>query len=300
MKKIYHPHLRNFTTSLIILFAFSSAFIYGQKSPDTPRYRTLKYLTSPKVDTNLINTLNAFQNNSTAASLIPPTPEAAALGNYGNNPVSLASGVASIPIPLYQIKQKDLSLDLSLSYHGGGVRVEEVAPWTGLSVSLVGLGTITRTIRGSKADELTNGYMSLSYNLDDIYLWFQQGTHTSEVTQFKNDYTSNDPIDTEADLFTFNFGKYSGKFVYHKTDGIFYTIPRQNLKITPSLDFSAWTITTEEGIQYVFGTSEVTTSIVSNCSSSITGSGTLPNAATAWHLTKIISPTDPTNFITIN
>ena len=128
MQKIY-------ITAVLLLSIIT--FSYGQKSPDTPRYRTLKYLTSPKVATNLNNTPNAFQNNSIASSLIPPTPEAAALGNYGNNPVSLASGVASIPIPLYQIKQKDLSLDLSLSYHGGGVRVEEVAPWTGLSVSLV-------------------------------------------------------------------------------------------------------------------------------------------------------------------
>ena len=270
MKKSYRQYLPCFTTLLITLFTLSSAFSYGQKSPDTPRYRTLKYLVSKKDLKDSPNSPNAnFQNNSTVASLIPATPEAAALGNYGNNPVSLASGVASIPIPLYQIKQKDIGLDLSLSYHGGGVKVEEVAPWTGLSVSLVGLGTITRTIRGNKPDEGTNGYMSLSYNLDDIYNWIQNNTHTTELNNFKNDYIGSDPIDTEADLFNFNFGKYSGKFVYNKTDGVFYTIPRQNLKLTPAADFSAWTITTEEGTQYVFGTSEVTTSVVSNCSSSI-------------------------------
>ncbi len=301
MKKIYRQHLCYFTALLFIFFAFSTASIYAQKSPDTPRYRTLKYLVSPKVKVDSLKSSNAnFQNNSYVASLIPATPEAAALGTYGNNPVSLGSGVASIPIPLYQIKQKDLSLDLSLSYHGGGVKVEEVAPWTGLSVSLVGLGTITRTIRGSKADELTNGFISIPYNLDNINDWYQDESHPTEVNQFKNDYTATDPIDTEADLFNFNFGKYSGKFVYHRTDGVFYTVPRQNLKIDHTTDFSIWTITTEEGIKYVFGTSEITTSVVSNCSSSVTGAGTIPNAPTAWHLTQIISPTDPTNVITIN
>lgn len=301
MKKIYRQHLCYFTALLFIFFAFSTESIYAQKSPDTPRYRTLKYLVSKKDLKNSPNNPNAnFQNNSYVASLIPATPEAAALGTYGNNPVSLGSGVASIPIPLYQIKQKDLSLDLSLSYHGGGVRLEEVAPWTGLSVSLVGLGTITRTIRGSKADELTNGFISISYNLDNINDWYQDGSHPTEVNQFKNDYTATDPIDTEADLFNFNFGKYAGKFVYHRTDGIFYTVPRQNLKLDHNSDFSGWTITTEEGIKYVFGTSEITTSVVSNCSSSVTGAGTIPNAPTAWHLTQIISPTDPTNIITIN
>ena len=132
MKKNYYLHFCHFNalskvfrTLFITLFACSSVFIYGQKSPDTPRYRTLKYLTSPKESKDSLNSHNTnLQNNSTVASLIPATPEAAALGNYGNNPVSLASGVASIPIPLYQIKQKDIGLDLSLSYHAGGVRVE--------------------------------------------------------------------------------------------------------------------------------------------------------------------------------
>ncbi|MES2517895.1 MAG: DUF6443 domain-containing protein [Bacteroidota bacterium] len=306
MKKNYYLHFCNsialskiYRTLFVTLFAFSSAFIYGQKSPDTPRYRTLKYLVSKKDLKDSLNNTN-FQNNSYVASLIPATPEAAALGTYGNNPVSLGSGVASIPIPLYQIKQKDIGLDLSLSYHGGGVKVEEVAPWTGLSISLVGLGTITRTIRGSKADELTNGFIGISYNLDNINDWYQDGSHPTEVNQFKNDYTATDPIDTEADLFNFNFGKYSGKFVYNRADGIFYTVPRQNLKIEHNFDFSSWTITTEEGIKYVFGTSEITTSVVSNCSSSVTGAGIIPNAPTAWHLTQIVSPTDPTNIITIN
>ena len=205
MKKKYRQHLCYFVVLLITFFAFSKHSLYGQKSPDTPRYRTLKYLVSKKDLKDTQKTPNTnLQNNSYVASLIPATPEATALGTYGNNPVSLNSGVASIPIPLYQIKQKDLSLDLSLSYHGGGIRLEEVAPWTGLSVSLVGLGTITRTIRGSKADELTNGFISISYNLDNINDWYQDGSHPTEVNQFKNDYTAIDPIDTEADLFNFN------------------------------------------------------------------------------------------------
>jgi RHS Repeat len=304
MKKIYRQHFCCATACLtlfVILSVFSNAAIFGQKSPDTPRYRTLKYLVSKKDVKDLLKTPNTnSQNNSYVASLIPPTPEAASLGTYGNNPVSFGSGVASIPIPLYQIKQKDIGLDLSLSYHGGGVRLEEVAPWTGLGVSLVGLGTITRTVRGSKADELSNGFISIPYNLDNINDWYQDGSHPTEVNQFKNDYTATDPIDTEADLFNFNFGKYSGKYVYNKTDGVFYTVPRQNLKIEHNSDFSTWTIITEEGIKYVFGTSELTTSVVSNCSSSIIGAGTMANAPTAWHLTQIVSPTDPTNTITIN
>lgn len=260
MKRIYLQHLYYFKALLIIFFTFSIAFIYGQKSPNKPHYRTLKYSVSKEDLKNSPKSPNAnFQNNSVISSLISAIPEVAALETYGNNPVLLASGVVLIPIPLYQIKQKGIDLNLSLSYHIGGVRIEEIASWTRLSVYLMVLATIPhRTIRGDKPDEETNGYMNLftSYNLDDIYNWYQNNSHTSELNNFKNDYLDTDPIDTEADLFNFNLGKYLGKFVYHKTDGIFYTIPRQNLKIEYTSDLSAWIIMTEEGIKYMFGTSE--------------------------------------------
>jgi hypothetical protein len=295
MKKIY-----NLPLLMGLLFSFIT---FSQVPTTPPKLRTTKFLTYFEKDTAKIKEEpSSFQNNSASSSLIPPTPEAASLGKYGASPVAMYTGVPNISVPLYQIKQKDLSLDLSLSYHAGGIRVEETAPWTGLGWSLNGIGTITRTQRGSKADEQANGYMNNTYDLDSIYEWFQfsPNAHLTALNQFRNDYIASDPLDCEADIFNFNFGKYSGKFVYHKRDGVFYAVPRQNLKIEHSFDYSSWTITTEEGIKYVFGSGETTTFVVSNCSSSIGGAGNIPNATTAWNLTQIISPTDPTNVITIN
>ena len=67
---------------------------------------------------------------------IPNEPTAAALGEYGEVPVSLHTGVPNISIPIFEVKGKKLSLPISLSYHAGGIKVEEVASWVGLGWSL--------------------------------------------------------------------------------------------------------------------------------------------------------------------
>ncbi|HLZ88470.1 MAG TPA: hypothetical protein VKQ52_14540, partial [Puia sp.] len=55
------------------------------------------------------------------------SPNAAALGKYGELPVSYYTGIPNINIPLYEIKTGSLDLPISLSYHAGGIKVEEIA-----------------------------------------------------------------------------------------------------------------------------------------------------------------------------
>src|SRR4051812_19271228 len=83
-----------------------------------------------------------------AWSAIPPSPEASALGKYGDIQVSLATGIPNISIPFFDINTNDFSLKLNLSYHASGIKVEEIAPSTGLGWSLNAGGVITRVIRG--------------------------------------------------------------------------------------------------------------------------------------------------------
>lgn len=61
------------------------------------------------------------QQNKTAISpVIPPSPDAASLGKYGNIPVGLYTGISEINIPLYVIKTKRLEVPISVSYHAIG------------------------------------------------------------------------------------------------------------------------------------------------------------------------------------
>src|SRR3989337_2880218 len=64
--------------------------------------------------------------------IIPPSPEAMSLGKYADHAVSMYTGLPNISIPLYPIGVRDIKLDLSLTYHASGIRVEQEASSVGL------------------------------------------------------------------------------------------------------------------------------------------------------------------------
>jgi hypothetical protein len=80
-------------------------------------------------------------------TLVPPSPDAASLGKYGDIPVGYHTGVPGIAIPLYELKEGDVSVSLSLTYHASGIRVAEVASWVGLGWALNAGGVITRAVQ---------------------------------------------------------------------------------------------------------------------------------------------------------
>jgi hypothetical protein len=94
------------------------------------------------------HTSNIQAQNSMLKNVVPPSPNVASLGKYGDLPVSLYTGIPGISIPLYEIKSGDLTLPVSVSYHAGGVKVEEVASSVGLGWSLNAGGVIGRNVRG--------------------------------------------------------------------------------------------------------------------------------------------------------
>ena len=65
-------------------------------------------------------------------NFVQPPPTAASLGKYVDFPVSYFTGIPSINIPIYDLKDGDAELPISLSYHASGIRVSEVASWVGL------------------------------------------------------------------------------------------------------------------------------------------------------------------------
>ena len=81
-----------------------------------------------------------------------PTPEPAQLIRYVDYPVSYSTGIPEISVPLYTVKLRELSLPLSLSYHAGGIKVEDVSGNTGLGWSLVAGGVISRVVNNQPDD----------------------------------------------------------------------------------------------------------------------------------------------------
>ncbi len=91
------------------------------------------------------STLMSAENNP---YLVPPTPEAAAFLNYGQYSVSQASGQVDVSIPIYEIRTRELTFPVSLSYIGGGVRVTDKASWAGLGWVLNAGGVVNLTVNG--------------------------------------------------------------------------------------------------------------------------------------------------------
>lgn len=85
--------------------------------------------------------------------LIPPSPNAAALGKYGIVPVSLQTGIPNISIPITEAIGRELKVPVTLNYHNNGFKPSEEASWVGLGWSLDAGGVITRILR-DKVDEL--------------------------------------------------------------------------------------------------------------------------------------------------
>lgn len=135
------------------------------------------------------------------SQVVPASPDAAGIEKFGNIPVSYATGVPDISIPVWTIKCGNLTWPVSLSYHAGGIRVDEVASCAGLGWSVIGQGVITRTRNGRPDEEssLEPAYTSIT-NSDYQYLYNVLDGLT----------------DSELDIFNFNFNGRSGKFVVNQ------------------------------------------------------------------------------------
>src|SRR5690242_4515895 len=104
--------MKGFRLSPLLAFSLAISLIsYGQS--DAPVYELYKM---PKV--------------------APPSPDVAAIEKFGNFPVSYATGVPDISIPIWTIKCGPLSWPVSLSYHAGGIKVDESASSAGLGWSV--------------------------------------------------------------------------------------------------------------------------------------------------------------------
>lgn len=82
------------------------------------------------------------------------SPNAAELGKYGKVPVSYFNGLADIRVPLYELKARNYTLPIYLTYYAGGHRTEQHPGWVGLGWTLHAGGCINRIINGYK-DEMT-------------------------------------------------------------------------------------------------------------------------------------------------
>lgn len=239
------------------------------------------------------------QDNSTGEPTFLP-PNAASFSKYGDIPVNYHTGTTNISVPIFEITEGNLSLPISLSYHSGGIRVDEMSSWVGLGWSLNAGGVISRSVQGgldegnsksgARSDKAGWGWYrdkGAPSQIDDFAsnCQYQSGTDPisgSPLTESINqtyppngtacyDYhydAARGLIDSEPDIFSFNIGGYSGKFYFDELQKP-VLLPVQDIQIDVTYNsntrkFIRWKITTANGVKYYFGVNPTGTDAIEN------------------------------------
>ena len=266
-----------------------------------------------------------------SSNIVPPQPNTAALGKFGDTPISFYTGSPNISVPLYTLSSTRLSVPISINYHPSGLKVEERSSYVGTGWALNAGGVISRTVRGLP-DESPHGYVNgsiISNSITPSILETFPETGFSDLVQNCPDGTPNinhSPHhqdlenaasgihDYEPDLFTFNFAGYSGKFTFDQGGNPYLTSHQDVIIETNLFDLGNgdgtlgniyFKITTPDGNQYFFGgvdlegfkAFEVTvTEGHANCTPL---ENLITVQQTGWYLRKIIdvNEVDEINFI---
>jgi YD repeat-containing protein len=194
---------------------------------------SIAQLNQPSVATDLV-------------SILSPSPNASALGKFMEVPVGEYTGIPNINIPIWTISQGDINVDISLSYHAGGIKVDDIASYVGTGWNLNNGGVITRSTRG----------LPDSYSTQQDINRFRQNLMTQQERESYMLSVFRGTADSEPDLYYVNCGDLSFSFFEDET-GTFQQIPyNPNVRIQQDINGFDWIITSGKGIRYRFSQRE--------------------------------------------
>ena len=223
--------------------------------------------------------LNDYQVN--LPSVVPQSPDVAALMRHVQIPIDKSTGVTGIDIPITEIQAGTISLPIKLTYHASGIKVNDIASSVGLGWSLDAGGMITRQVIDKP--DFWHG-IPCSYRAQEVIEMMNTGPDVANFPILKNlleDY------DKTSDRYMFKVGELSGVFRQSKSDLKYYTIPYSRMKVTGNVDQSlpeyqryTFEITDTKGNIYIFRDIKInrTTTFEQNTSLDPT-----------WYISEIIS-----------
>lgn len=151
------------------------------------------------------------------------SPEASALSRIKEIPVDLYTGRVSFDIPLFQLKQGDIPLNISINYHGNGIKVDEESGLVGLGWTLNAGGCISRIVRELPDDMYdVSNHIAGYEKMGDMTSLDGLSGFTDYINLIKNSCQDRDPIGlgcpvTNAELYkAFMIGLYGDKYDEHR------------------------------------------------------------------------------------
>ena len=202
--------------------------------------------------------------------VLPPSPTVAGIIKYGDIPVDYSTGIPQITIPIYDIKCGNLIMPITLSYHAGGIKVDEASSWVGLGWSLFAGGTIGGNIRASGNNE------SYPINLPSFEEMQQKIFKGFTWDDLYNAYSTGCVFSPQ--WYCYNVNGHSGKIVYDPNTRKLYNAAAKK-DIVFSKHDNVFSAKDNFGNYYHFGVTEKTSETQNN--------GSLYN--TAWNLTSLYS-----------
>ncbi len=181
-------------------------------------------------------------------------------------PVSLQTGAPYVSVPIYEIRNGDVSVPISL-YYTPGVKPSQPNGNDeyniGVGWSLSAGGKISRAVKSLPDDYLGTG--------TDTRKGWLYGTGAAAVASFTPQSRTNcsgdvanynmlnsmvnSNADTEPDVYNFSFPGGSGQFMFDNNK-VIQTLPYQDLKIVPTYAangaIASFTITANNGFVYTF------------------------------------------------
>ncbi len=210
--------------------------------------------------------------------IVEPSPGPAALNRYIDCPVSYSTGALGIQIPVYTLQVGDFSWPIALSYHTGGIKVDDMPGDVGLGWTLVGGGCVSRKINGLP-DEF-KGFLELDTS-------YPSKTTLDNFLKYLHNQ-----VDTNRDRFYYNVPGYSGSF-FVKGPYDIIMLPETGVDISikhSGGQYVGFTITTPEGITYHYTGQEGTKyEYIPGMITSLYFSADY-EATSAWYLSKIVLP----------
>lgn len=213
------------------------------------------------------------QDEDFLPKIVPSSPQATELGRYGNVPVGMFTGSPNVNLNIYTLEEAGISIPVNMTYTSNGVQVDGVAKQLGIDWNLITGGVISRQI--NDLDDLQFPF----YTVNAIDLCEPNSPEAATIASAT--------VDTEKDIFSFNFLGNSGKF-YFDGNNIIQITP-SNIKIerlaAPNNATPKFKITDTNGTEYYFGG---TNAVEQSWNRSHCG-GVVPPSLddTAWYLTKI-------------
>lgn len=240
--------------SLLIIFLSFSTYLFGQ----------------PEITSSTIKILERS----------PSPPNTASLGKYFDVPVNYATGVPNIQIPLLTIKTGNISIPISIAFHGGGIKVNTTGGIVGLGWDLNCGGVITKQVNGqddffastqfpSGANHPFYNYLDPDYTIDtdlgfnsmsDVVDSMQSGyalTHGNDLYRLMGRIVLNQ-YDGESDEYHFTTPDESGTIFFNQKLSAFLMNKINGWKVAFDDTNDEWTLKGKSGLHYNFAAKEIT------------------------------------------